>query len=167
MTAPDEPVSIQGTRVRKNRGYESLRREMLQDTRISFKAQGILTYLLSLPETWTTSSERLSDVRPGSKGKVKEGRESIRAGLRELEATGYLRRERKSVAGRWRWEWRYTDDPEDLAEPSRECREGLAEPSRECREALAEPSRECREDPPHGDPPPPADTGIAAGQAMD
>lgn len=105
--------SIHGRRVRKDKGVEIIRREALQDERISFKAQGILTYLLSLPDTWKTNSERLSTLRK-TKGKVKEGRESIRAGLRELEEAGYLRRERKLVDGRWAWEWRYTDDPADL-----------------------------------------------------
>jgi hypothetical protein len=108
MTA-EQSDSIHGRRVRKGRGFESLRREMLQDIQISFKAQGILTYLLSLPDTWKTNSERLGAARPG-----KEGRDAIRSGLRELEAAGYLRRDRRLVNGRWQWEWQYTDDPSSL-----------------------------------------------------
>lgn len=110
MTTPDEPSSIHGKRVRKGKGFESLRREMLQDPRLSFKALGILAYLLSLPDTWKTNAERLGKLRPG-----RESQYAVRSGLRELEAAGYLRRERRSgVGGKLEWTWLYTDDPSTL-----------------------------------------------------
>lgn len=110
MSGTDPTDGIQGRRVRPGKGHESIRREALQDTTISFKALGILTYLLSLPDTWKTNSERLGMTRSG-----KEGRDAVRTGLKELEAAGYLHRERVHVGGgKWRWVWSYTDDPSAL-----------------------------------------------------
>lgn len=105
---------IQGRRVRVGRGYESIRREAIQDPRLSFKATGILAFLLSLPDAWRTNAERLSGVK-NKLGKAKEGRESMQAGLRELEEAGYLiRRKYQDSRGTWRWDWRYSDNPADL-----------------------------------------------------
>jgi hypothetical protein len=110
VVSPDEPSSIHGKRIRKGKGCESLRREMLQDPQLSFRALGVLVYLLSLPDTWKTDSERLAKSRPAG-----EGRTAIRTALRELEAAGYLRRDRtRGPQGLWVWTWRYTDDPTDL-----------------------------------------------------
>jgi hypothetical protein len=107
---------ITGQRIRAGKGHESIRREALQDTRLSFKATGILAYLLSLPDNWRTDAERLSQAK-NSHGKAKEGREAMRAGLRELEDAGYLvRRKFQDGQGQWRWTWRYSDTPSDLRE---------------------------------------------------
>lgn len=68
---------------------------LLDDDRISFKAKGLLAYLLSNPGEWTTS-ETLADVGP-------DGREAIRTGLVELRRAGYLRfEERRDERGRIR-----------------------------------------------------------------
>lgn len=107
---------IQGQRIRKSKGHESIRREAIQDKRLSFKATGILTYLLSLPDNWRTDADRLSKEK-NKGGKAKEGREAIQAGLRELEDAGYLVRHKyQGQGGRWQWIWQYADDPADLAD---------------------------------------------------
>jgi hypothetical protein len=106
----DDNEGIRGQRVRKNKGSEPIRREALQDERNSFKATGILGFLLSLPDNWTTNAERLGKTRKG-----KEGRTAILSGLRELEDNGYLIRKRVHLGGgKWEWIWRYSDDPSDL-----------------------------------------------------
>jgi hypothetical protein len=116
MNSTTDNTGIRGQRVRKGKGHEPIRREALQDPRLSFKATGILSFLLSLPDNWRTDAARLSKAK-NSRGKVKEGRESIQNGLQELEDTGYLvRRKYQNEHGRWTWDWRYGDDPADLVE---------------------------------------------------
>jgi hypothetical protein len=62
-----------------------LHNKTIRDPKLSYKARGILAVLLSLPDNWRTSAEDLARTAP-------DGRDSIRAGLRELETFGYLRR---------------------------------------------------------------------------
>lgn len=52
---------------------------------LSFRAQGILHYLLSKPDNWKA---RITDIMKHGV----EGRDSVRAGVAELEATGHIRR---------------------------------------------------------------------------
>lgn len=62
---------------------------LLQRTDLSRRAKGLLCELLSRPEGWRTSAARLADQGP-------EGRDAMRATLKELEAVGYV------VTNRWR-----------------------------------------------------------------
>ena len=63
---------------------------------LSWKARGILIYLLSKPDHWTTSSENLARQGP-------DGRDAIRSALTELDQAGYLKRTRSQGRdGRWR-----------------------------------------------------------------
>lgn len=80
--------------------------ETIRDRRLSYKARGILAYLLSLPDNWRISSQYLSTVAP-------DGRDAVRTGLQELEATGYLVRTRiqDSETGRWGWHQVIYDTP--------------------------------------------------------
>ena len=58
---------------------------VLQDKRMSWKAQGLLTYLLSLPDSWQVNIKHLAKERP-------DGKESTLSGLKELKALGYLKK---------------------------------------------------------------------------
>ena len=64
---------------------ESFDWDTLQDASISYLAQGILTYVLSLPPNWNFSAERIARARK------KEGKDAILKALRELELAGYRR----------------------------------------------------------------------------
>lgn len=82
-------------RVEIPKGWTSIPNGSIEDTTLSFRALGVLTYLLSRPADWETDSERLAATR-------REGRDAVRRGLRELEAARYLFRIRQQGArGRW------------------------------------------------------------------
>jgi hypothetical protein len=60
-----------------------------QDGRMSYTATGILTEVLSRPDGWEVSAERMSRSRTG--GTKGSGREAILSAFRELERLGYRR----------------------------------------------------------------------------
>ena len=75
-------------RVEKNKHYTVMSNYHLRDPRLSLGAVGLLSKMLSLPDGWdytVTGLVRLCNC----------GRDAIRAVLAELEATGYLVRERQ------------------------------------------------------------------------
>lgn len=72
----------------KEKNYTTVDNGIFKDTRISFKAKGLLTTMLSLPPTWNYTIEGLATLS-------KDGRDSIKTALKELENFGYL--ERKQI----------------------------------------------------------------------
>jgi hypothetical protein len=82
--------------------------KLLNDTRISFRARGILAYLLSKPENWRVV---MADLINNS---GKEGREAVRTAMAELRDAGYAKLQNitdestKRILGR---EWVISDDP--------------------------------------------------------
>jgi hypothetical protein len=82
-------------RIATRRRWVSVANDAVQDTRLSFRARGLLVYLLSKPDDWRCSS--LSLAKDGL-----EGRDAIRAAMNELLDLGYLTIERaKDDKGRW------------------------------------------------------------------
>lgn len=80
---------------RQDKGFTIVRDAVARDTRLSYRARGVLIAILSRPDGWRTDAATLS-------AEGKEGREAIRAALRELEECGYLVRERRRAdRGRW------------------------------------------------------------------
>ncbi len=67
----------------KNNPYVMLNKELLNDTRLSWKAKGILAYLLSLPDDWKIYEKELAKHS-------KDGKESLRTGIQELIKAGYI-----------------------------------------------------------------------------
>lgn len=66
----------------------------LRDERLSWKARGLLAYLLSMSTGWNTSVERLAGVAP-------DGSAAVKSGLVELERCGYLvRRQSRAQDGK-------------------------------------------------------------------
>lgn len=88
--------------------YTVLSNAVIRDYRLSWKARGILCYLLSLPDNWQTSAEQL--VRAGQ-----DGRHAVLAGLTELEDAGYLVRIRKQKPnGQWHTTTVVFDNPQTV-----------------------------------------------------
>lgn len=80
---------------RHSDNFTILSNRLLGDTRLSFKARGLLGYVLSKPGHWTARVEEL--MKAGNCG-----RESILSALRELEDVGYLvRTKKRDDLGRW------------------------------------------------------------------
>ena len=72
-------------RVEKIGNFTTIDNGYLNDEDLSFKAKGILTYLLSLPDDWVVHIEQIVT-------KSKDGISSFRTGLSELVDKGYLKR---------------------------------------------------------------------------
>ena len=84
---------------------------VIRDQTLSWKARGLLIYVLSQPDHWRTSSAHLAAISP-------EGIHAVRSGLKELEEHGYLRRARtQQPNGTWRHDILIYDCPvENLGE---------------------------------------------------
>lgn len=76
-------------RSRREKNYTVLLNDGLRDQRLSFKARGLMAYMLSMPDDWKFYTKELV------KHSDKDGRDSVRVGLKELEHCGYLKRQRK------------------------------------------------------------------------
>ncbi|MEB7782262.1 DnaD domain protein [Mammaliicoccus sciuri] len=76
-------------RVYKESGnFVTVHKEFIHDDTISWKAKGILLYLLSRPDDWQVYETEL--VKHTS-----DGLSSLKSGIKELEEIGYIRRTRK------------------------------------------------------------------------
>ena len=74
-------------RIEKTKDYTVMSNHHLRNTELSLKAKGLLSLMLSLPEDWDYTMRGLSRI-------CKDGIDSIRVGVQELEAQGYLVRQR-------------------------------------------------------------------------
>ena len=74
-------------RVEKNKNYTVMANYHLRDKRLSFRARGLLSTILSLPDDWDYSVKGLVTL-------AKDGFDSVKTTLKELEETGYLVRKR-------------------------------------------------------------------------
>lgn len=104
-------------RQKRDRGFTKLSNAQIRDDRISWKARGLLAYLLSLPDWWQLRVSKLVEQGP-------DGRHSTRAGLAELQKFGYVLIEReRNARGRFeRTLWTIVEEPSanprDIATPA-------------------------------------------------
>ena len=70
-------------KIEKNKDYTIMSNYHLRDRELSYKAKGLLSFMLSLPEDWDYSINGLVSI---SKEEVK----AIRNILQELQRYGYL-----------------------------------------------------------------------------
>lgn len=101
-------------RVEHNANYTTMSNYHLRDERLSLRAIGLMSKMLSLPEDWDYTVKGLCAI-------VKEGREAVRKALMELEAAGYLVREQGRSAGGNFASNDYTlfEEPRDLPLPKK------------------------------------------------
>lgn len=74
-------------RVERTRDYTVMCNHHLKDMNLSLKAKGLLSIMLSLPESWNYTTRGLAAI-------CKEGVDAIRSGIQELEKAGYIIRRR-------------------------------------------------------------------------
>ena len=90
---------------RIERDFTIIPNRALRDPHLSYRARGVLAYVLSMPDNWRTNAETLA--RQGV-----EGRDAIRAALNELIAVGYARRVKsQDERGRYTTELHFYDYP--------------------------------------------------------
>jgi hypothetical protein len=87
------PSTIFRTVKNKDNPYVMIDRRPIDNPALSFKAKGILTYLMSRPDGWEVSITDL--VKHGQDGEA-----SIRAGLKELREAGHMKYETSRNQGR-------------------------------------------------------------------
>lgn len=80
----------EGLRKRRRR-YTNIPSSMITDVRLSYKALGVLVYLLDKPPGWAVRSIAIADDRPW------ERRDAVQGALKQLGAAGYYRIERRHL----------------------------------------------------------------------
>ena len=88
---------------RLERDFTIISNRVLRDPHMSYRARGVLAYILSMPDNWRTNAETLA--RQGL-----EGRDAIRAAINELIAAGFARRVKsQDERGRYTTELHFYD----------------------------------------------------------
>jgi len=95
---------------KKSQNYCTVDMEPIRkDSDLSWKAKGLLIYLLDRPPNWKVNFTHLSKVS-------KEGKTALRTAVDELKKNGYL--SIKKVRGKGgqirKWEWNLTENPNRL-----------------------------------------------------
>lgn len=84
----------------EERKYTRLPNDWVRDQKISFRALGILTYLMSHKKDWSMTLRELAAAARAGKESKREGLDATRTALNELEAGGYLKRSRVRDKGK-------------------------------------------------------------------
>lgn len=89
-------------KVEKTKNYTVMSNQHFHVTNMSLKAKGLLSLILSLPESWDYSIAGLASL-------CKESVPTVRSTLKELEELGYLRIEKElpSSENHGRYTYRY------------------------------------------------------------
>ena len=95
-------------KITKNNNYTVMSNYHLRDKNLSYKAKGLLSFMLSLPDNWDYSMRGLEKIS-------KENIKAIRTILQELEKNKYLVRTRKQGEyGRFYYDYSIYETPYDL-----------------------------------------------------
>lgn len=93
-------------RVNKTKDYTVMSNHHFKDKRISLKAKGLLSQMLSLPDDWDYTVDGLCYIN-------KESKTSIQSALKELEDGGYLIRTRmQDNLGRFGYDYDIYEHPQ-------------------------------------------------------
>lgn len=86
--------------------YATIPNDLLNNADVSLKAKGLYGFIQSKPDDWNFSAERIAL-------QTKDGKDSVKVALQELEAVGYLTRNKyQDNKGYWQIEYILTDTPE-------------------------------------------------------
>lgn len=95
-------------RVNKTKNYTTMSNYQLQDKTLSFKAKGLLSFILNLPDEWDYSMNGLVSVS-------KENIKAIRTILQELEDKKYFEKTRyQNEKGQFQYNYSIYEIPYDL-----------------------------------------------------
>jgi DnaD/phage-associated family protein len=102
-------------RVQKNSNYVVMSKVGLHDDRLSWKAKGLLAYMLSMPDDWIFYNEELMKHSP-------DGSSTFKAAMKELREYGYVvRRKKQDEKGRFvGWETIVYEHPVENEEDNRQ-----------------------------------------------
>jgi len=75
----------------KKKDFTIMPNHHFRDKRLSFKAKGLMSLMLSLPSDWDYTIAGLVTL-------AKDGRDSVNQGIKELEECGYLTRTQSTAA---------------------------------------------------------------------
>lgn len=78
--------------IKPSSNFTTIPNHIINDKRLSFKAKGLFLYLISKPDGWSFSADRI-------KFDSKDGEDSILSGLSELENFGLLSRKKLRLGG--------------------------------------------------------------------
>lgn len=93
-------------KIEKTKNYTVMSNHHLRDKNLSYKAKGLLSFMLSLPEDWDYSINGLVSIS-------KEGVKAIRNILQELQKYGYLVIEKKqNEIGQFEYEYLIYEQPD-------------------------------------------------------
>lgn len=93
-------------KIEKNKNYTVMSNYHLRDKNLTYKAKGLLSFMLSLPEDWDYSINGLVSIS-------KEGVKAIRNILQELQQNGYLVIEKKqNEFGQFEYEYLIYEMPD-------------------------------------------------------
>ena len=81
----------------------------MKDDRLSFKAKGLLAYMLTLPDDWVFYESEIAKHST-------DGKQAVRTGLKELQSAGYLVKEQaRNQNGKFsKVDWVVSDEPENV-----------------------------------------------------
>ena len=93
-------------RAKRDSNFTMISNVGLKDNRLSFKAKGLLSYMLTLPDDWIFYESEIVNH-------ATDGKQSVRTGMKELEKFGYLVKEQKrNSKGKFaKIDWVVSDEP--------------------------------------------------------
>lgn len=98
-------------KIEKTNNYTVMSNYHLRDKKLSLKAKGLLSFMLSLPDDWDYSLNGLVSVS-------KESKKAIRSILNELKENGYLVMEQtRAKKGQYKYNYIIYEVPQEIEKP--------------------------------------------------
>lgn len=135
----EDALSIQKVKIiRRNRGFVQIDNSVVRDIRISLRARGALAYLLSQPDEfnldidqWALENREGDPAYLGGRehnSDLREGRDAIRAAMRELKSVGYVNRyQERQSDGTFIWVLTVSEDAVIHSDDNSEAQPSAAE----------------------------------------